>query len=104
MQDVVPKHVSSACSEMSASCTTSSSLEDRKIHNQGTLLDDYQDDDEMGHTTDLLHAIRCWNLDRPTDEHHESDNKHTCCYFRVKFLTFTDCLPPAMSIVGFARL
>jgi len=74
MQDVVPKHVSSTCSEMSASCTTSSSLEDRKIHNQGTLLDDYQNDDEMGHTTDLLHAIRCWNLDRPIDAHHEGDN------------------------------
>ena len=35
----------------------------KKISNTGALLDQYQDDDDL--TTNLLHAIRSWNLERP---------------------------------------
>jgi len=36
----------------------------QKLNNRAALLDQYQDDDDL--TTDLLHAIRSWNLERPS--------------------------------------
>ena len=42
-----------------------------KISNSGPLLDQYQHEDYQA--TNLLHAIRSWNLERPT-VHNEFDN------------------------------
>mmetsp|Transcript_7094 Transcript_7094/g.10810 ORF Transcript_7094/g.10810 Transcript_7094/m.10810 type:complete len:792 (+) Transcript_7094:929-3304(+) len=38
----------------------------QKLRNTSALLDQYQDDDDL--TTNLLHAIRSWNLQRPPPE------------------------------------
>ncbi len=59
-------HSSSSTSQSSSiPKTPSSSSKTKKIINTGPLLDQYQDDDDDGLTTDLLHAIRSWNLERP---------------------------------------
>ena len=47
----------------------------QKLCNTSALLDQYQDDDDL--TTNLLHAIRSWNLQRPLDAESASPPANT---------------------------